>query len=85
VSQDEYILIIYDRQYLDASHDEVMTLIEVEMPKFQPSPNSIDGNSSQHPNKLYYEFGTHFESRYFCLAICACKVFSCKIKYVKAF
>ncbi|KAM3586480.1 oligomeric, coiled-coil, peripheral membrane protein [Umbelopsis sp. WA50703] len=44
--KDEYILIIYDRQYLDASHDEVMTLIEVEMPKFQPSPNSIDGTSA---------------------------------------
>ncbi|GAB5593814.1 oligomeric [Umbelopsis nana] len=40
--KEEYILIIYDRQYLDASHDEVLTLIEVEMPKLLPSPNAID-------------------------------------------
>lgn len=44
--KEEYILIIYDRQYLDASHDEVMTLIEVEMPKFQSSPAVIDGTSA---------------------------------------
>ncbi|KAG2181882.1 hypothetical protein INT44_008698 [Umbelopsis vinacea] len=40
--KEEYILIIYDRQYLDASHEEVLTLIEVEMPKLLQPPNNID-------------------------------------------
>ncbi|KAH8547527.1 hypothetical protein BGW37DRAFT_432432 [Umbelopsis sp. PMI_123] len=40
--KEEYILIIYDRQYLDASHDEVLTLIEVEMPKLLQPPDNID-------------------------------------------
>ncbi|KAG0190202.1 oligomeric, coiled-coil, peripheral membrane protein [Apophysomyces sp. BC1034] len=44
--QDEYIVFCYDRQYLDATPEEISTLLDVEMPSLEPKIQKFDAFSA---------------------------------------